>query len=539
MKKEELDRSLIDFLKSLAAWITSLIGFLTSTVAFAQLLAGNIGVFVIVTLFLGSIIILTSFAYIYFKKRRSSLLIGTPLPAYSKRARRFALIGIITIPILFASGFGVWKYSQSHPSEKLIILVADFKGPEQEKYIVTETILDHLRQATRKYHEVQVIALGKSISAQEGNEVAREMGRLSHASIVLWGWYAPSEERVLVTVYFEVLARPRLLPLDIERRTLNAAVSELKNFKIQVMLSGEMSYLTLLTIGMIRYEARDYDGAIERFNEALEQTAIPIQMTDPSAIYFYRGKAYEAKADYDSAIANFDKAITLNPNLPEAYNNRGIIYSIKGAYDFAIIDFNKAIELDPNDAAAYNNRGNAFADKGEIDRAIADYDKSIELDPNDVTANYNRAGTYYKKEDYDRMIADYTRVISTNPSDAEAYYNRAFALGQKRAYEKAIEDYDKAIQIRPNYAEAYCYRGQSYSDRNKYNQAIADFEKAIRLKPNYALAYLFRGEAYFENGDIENGVASFNKAIELSDDASFKMRADLMLKIQIALHDKQ
>ncbi|MES0385800.1 MAG: tetratricopeptide repeat protein [Hyphomicrobium sp.] len=41
----------------------------------------------------------------------------------------------------------------------------------------------------------------------------------------------------------------------------------------------------------------------------------------------------------------------------------------KGKYDDAIADYDKAIALDPNDATAYTNRGVAFGRKGEYDRA--------------------------------------------------------------------------------------------------------------------------------------------------------------------------
>ena len=49
--------------------------------------------------------------------------------------------------------------------------------------------------------------------------------------------------------------------------------------------------------------------------------------------------------------------------------------------DRAIADFTKAIEINLQDADAYNNRGTAYVGKGEIDRAIADYSRAIEINP--------------------------------------------------------------------------------------------------------------------------------------------------------------
>ncbi len=75
--------------------------------------------------------------------------------------------------------------------------------------------------------------------------------------------------------------------------------------------------------------------------------------------YYNRGAAKIEKGDLDGAIADYNRAIELNPKDARAYNNRGIAKRAKGDLDGAIADYNRAIELDPKLAIAYNNRGNA------------------------------------------------------------------------------------------------------------------------------------------------------------------------------------
>ena len=58
----------------------------------------------------------------------------------------------------------------------------------------------------------------------------------------------------------------------------------------------------------------------------------------------------------------------------------------KGKYDDAIADYDKAIALDPNDAGAYTNRGVAYGRKGDKDQAIADFRKVLEINPSDQDA---------------------------------------------------------------------------------------------------------------------------------------------------------
>ena len=75
--------------------------------------------------------------------------------------------------------------------------------------------------------------------------------------------------------------------------------------------------------------------------------------------YFKLGKQKYNKKDYQGAIADYDKAIELNPKDARAYYNRGTAKNELKQYKEAIADYDKAIELNPKDADAYNNRGTA------------------------------------------------------------------------------------------------------------------------------------------------------------------------------------
>src|ERR1043165_4057250 len=77
--------------------------------------------------------------------------------------------------------------------------------------------------------------------------------------------------------------------------------------------------------------------------------------TIPAArFYNVRGLNYYRKAEYDLALADFDKAIKLAPWFAEPYTNRGLIEDIKGDYAHAIADHDQAIRLNPRLAIAFN-----------------------------------------------------------------------------------------------------------------------------------------------------------------------------------------
>jgi len=74
--------------------------------------------------------------------------------------------------------------------------------------------------------------------------------------------------------------------------------------------------------------------------------------------------------------------------IPLAYNNRGMVFYKAGVFDKAIADFDRAIGMDPEYAKAYYNRGSTYDKMGELDKAIADYRKTISLDPYYYEAHY-------------------------------------------------------------------------------------------------------------------------------------------------------
>ena len=187
----------------------------------------------------------------------------------------------------------------------------------------------------------------------------------------------------------------------------------------------------------------------------------------------------------------------------EKYFTSGLKKHEQGDFEGAIADYNKAIELNPKDVRAYYNRGVAKKTLKQYKEAIADYDKAIELNPEDAQAYYNRGNAKHHLKQYKEAIADYDKAIELNPKYAYVYSNRGFAYLELGKKEEAIKDFNKAIELDPKYADAYNNRGGAKHHLKQYKEAIADYDKAIELKPEDATGYYNRGLAYRELGQKE------------------------------------
>jgi tetratricopeptide (TPR) repeat protein len=96
--------------------------------------------------------------------------------------------------------------------------------------------------------------------------------------------------------------------------------------------------------------------------------------------------------DSDKPLKNSEEAVEFVKNIKTiSFNDTGAIAN----YNKAIADYTKAIELEPNKSRAYYNRGLSKYEFNDYTGAIADYNIAIRLDPNYADAYYNRGLSRY------------------------------------------------------------------------------------------------------------------------------------------------
>ncbi len=128
-------------------------------------------------------------------------------------------------------------------------------------------------------------------------------------------------------------------------------------------------------------------------------------------IHLFKGGTYHDKGMIDEAIAEYKKAIAIDPNYVSAHHLLGIACHDKGMIDEAIAEYKKAIAIDPNHVSAHHNLGIAYSSKGMTDEAIAEYKKAIAIDPKDASAHNNLAVRYYMQGRYDLAVKHCDKAI--------------------------------------------------------------------------------------------------------------------------------
>ena len=255
-------------------------------------------------------------------------------------------------------------------------------------------------------------------------------------------------------------------------------------------------------------------GTVEPLNEWRQRSRVR------AYVYAVQGQTKYADDRYAEAVTDFDNAIRLDPEQPDAYYNRGLAKFQLGELQFArgnieraqmfyedgIKDSTQAIQLDPEDAYAYHNRAGGQYRLGQF-----------KVNQGDVAA-----GVRY----YQSAIQDWTQVIERNPELADPYNNRGItnaALADLKVeqaegtaawglYTAAIRDCTTAIGLDPRNAAAYSSRGAVKAALGDAEGAIADFDTAIRLSPMNAQYLYARGRVKAAAGQTEAAESDFEKA---------------------------
>lgn len=261
----------------------------------------------------------------------------------------------------------------------------------------------------------------------------------------------------------------------------------------------------------------DYDCQIKLYSKAVKDKPKDAEN------HYNLGLAHQLKGQFKEAVAAYDNYLGVKmagqANLADGYNNRAIANHRLGKNEASMADYAKAIELNPASARFFTNRGNLYSDLKRFDEAIADYTKAISLDPAYVAAYEGRGIANGAKQDFAKAIEDLSKVVELNPADSTAYYNRGVYYSQKQDFQMAKVDYTKYIDSNPanKMMLADCYLNRAITNYMLSDDAgaIADLTKAIETNPKLVNAYVARSRMYREQNKIQLAEADEKKVAEL------------------------
>lgn len=153
------------------------------------------------------------------------------------------------------------------------------------------------------------------------------------------------------------------------------------------------------------------------------------------------------------AATRYKRALSLQPNYAEGYNNLAVALAAKGRLADAIVHYECALVLNPSHAGIHYNLAIALATQGRIAEAVARYQRALALKP-DYADAHNNLGNLLESP------AHYLKAIAIDPNHAEAHNNLGNMLRERGNFDEAMVHYERAIAIAPANAEAHLHRAE-------------------------------------------------------------------------------
>ena len=204
------------------------------------------------------------------------------------------------------------------------------------------------------------------------------------------------------------------------------------------------------------------------------------------------GNEFFKAGDTDNAIAEYKRALELNPNNAEAHLKLGfLMYNAKKMYEEGMAHYIQALKANPNDPRIHHDLGMALLHQRQFDRAIEHISAALRGMPNGLDKQYNPVGMHFNLAlafSYAgrsaEAITHFSEVLRLDPKNAPAHYRLAIAMADQKDLDGSLKHYAAAVQLKPEIdtsARLHDLLAMNYARTGQFQQAVQSARKAANL----------------------------------------------------------
>jgi DNA-binding winged helix-turn-helix (wHTH) protein/TolB-like protein/Tfp pilus assembly protein PilF len=397
----------------------------------------------------------------------------------SARVRRRILVGgVAGASVLALGGFLVPRPTKIlfTPKQPRTLAVLPFRNLKQdaESQFLSYSLADAIINRLGYVSEIVVRPSSYIVKYRDGEADPRVVAKELHVQTALVGNYIKEGERLRVSSELVDVASAEVL----WHESLDIHYDQLLTVQDQVA----DNVIRGLRLSVLPQEA-------QRMKQSVPKNPLAYE-------YFLRGEQGGFPDDYRVSMQFFEKSVALDPNYAPAWAKLGQVY---GAYanwqgggpEFmakSSAAFDKALQLDPDVPQIRTYLAIQMMERGELDGSVAALREELRRNPNEPQARWWLNEAYLYGGMLKEAIAEGERALQLDP-----FVNRGSTFN---SYLYA-GDYDKFLASLPAEAGARTtfYRGLCFLYRNEAALAGEEFEHAYALDPS--LLHAKYGQAFW------------------------------------------
>lgn len=286
---------------------------------------------------------------------------------------------------------------------------------------------------------------------------------------------------------------------------------------------------TFFLKGNIQFKDKRYEEAIRFYDEAIgkypkladayfNKGLALIQLDRPEEAYESFSQALEIENSFHEArLARAEAALRLKKLiqaeddlklLAQTYRDSSHFYLVRGNFymdqhntSAAFADFDRAITLDPENAQALVNRGAILFEEGKNTQARDDFEKALLSNPTLKEALNNMGLVLLREHRYEEALGYFDKVLIRVPNDPYALNNKGEALLHLGKTEDAYGFLKRSMEIYPDNGHVLKNLGVYYATQNDNSRAVEYFDKALALEQNVPGLHGLAGKAHWKNNN--------------------------------------
>jgi serine/threonine-protein kinase len=189
----------------------------------------------------------------------------------------------------------------------------------------------------------------------------------------------------------------------------------------------------------------------------------------------------------------------------------------------AIANFKRAIKLDPDFAHAHSGLGACYAnrvfkgmgDAEDYTYAEAAFSKAFKYDPNVVEARVLMVMIYLSRGEKKKARAEIKLLKEQFPNDAPLYFVKGTMHRLDGEYDESLKSFEKLTRLDPAARVVSSYnRARIFLYKNLYDEAIAELDRGARIEPNHPMVRIFRSTVLFYAGQQSEGIEMMKNVLE-------------------------
>ena len=299
--------------------------------------------------------------------------------------------------------------------------------------------------------------------------------------------------------------------------------------EIQACLATRSS--TTASAGVVVYPCLNFSKSqmLENARKAVDHAAFfgPGQsaLFDDVTLNISGDQRYQ-HGDINGAMAEFKKALALNPDNVNVHNSLGVCYGVLGAYDAALRCFEAALERASRDLMALYNAGLVHWILGDRERALTFLLAAGRIGEPVFEVAFHTGRLYMENKDAAAARPFLESATGLCPPSGSAWRLLGECLLQLDAVSESVSAYKRAVKLNPGDAESLSALGCLF-DRQGENPEITTIfcEQAVDIAPENGLFHHRLGSLYFKQQRYDEALRAFRRAAGLGCPAAAEIEA--------------